>query len=134
MTRYRTALLHVSWLAALLVGACATAGDSRSYLLSSLRQAMERPVESQERSLRHSRLVQDVAEADLLMNMSRSEVRDELGRGDACSRHPRCAQEGFGPNDWVYHVGSDGPAEIPMLIVGFDSTGHVTRTWYLKTH
>jgi hypothetical protein len=114
--------------------ACGGETDSRGYLLNNLREAMERPVESEDRSLRHSRLVEDVVEADLLSNMSRAEVQETIGRGDPCSRHPQCQEKGFGPNDWFYQVGRGGAEKIPLLIVGFDSTGHVTRTWYQKTH
>lgn len=117
-----------------LVGCTTMGGESRGNLLSDLHSAMARPVDSKERSRAHSSLVEDVVEADLLQNMSRAQVAEAIGRGDPCSRHPRCGKLGFKGNDWFYHVGSSGGARSPILIVGFDRTGHVVRTWNLKTH
>jgi hypothetical protein len=135
MTMRPTGALRIlSFALPLMAFACGGPQDSGAYLLGNLKDAMERPVETEERSLRHSRLVQDVAEADLLANKTRLEVQEAIGRGEPCSRHPQCQERGFDPNDWFYQVGREGPAKIPLLIVGFDHTGHVNRTWYLKTH
>lgn len=119
---------------ALVLAGCAGSAESRENLLGNLHKAMEHPVDSEERSRSHSRLVQDVVDSDLLSNMSRAEVREAIGQGSDCSRHPKCAEQGFEGDDWFYHVGGSGGAPVPILIVGFDHTGHVTRTWYMKTH
>ncbi|MFW5875818.1 MAG: hypothetical protein ACOCXM_03715 [Myxococcota bacterium] len=120
---------------ALSSAGCATVGgESRDNLLSDLKGAMARPVDGKERSRAHSSLVEDVVETDLLQGMSRGQVAEAIGRGEPCSRHPRCDELGFEGNDWFYHVGPSRGARSPILIVGFDRTGHVVRTWNLKTH
>lgn len=120
-------------LLALAATGCATAHPSRANLLASLRAAMREPVDSADRSRGHSRTVHDVVESDVLQNMTREQVAGAIGAGDPCSRHPRCGKLGFHANDWFYSVGTAGGHAIPELIVGFDSSGHVVRTWYLKT-
>ncbi|MFW6049639.1 MAG: hypothetical protein ACODAU_00615 [Myxococcota bacterium] len=119
---------------ALLSGACTHVGsESRDNLLSNLRGAMNRPVDTEERSRGHSRLVEDVVQSGVLQNMTRGEVAEAIGRGDPCSRHPKCAELGFEGDDWFYQVGAMGGVQAPILIVGFDHTGQVVRTWNLET-
>jgi hypothetical protein len=72
----------------------------------------------------------------MLDGMRRDEIRDALGPGEPCARHPQCGEHGFGPSDSFYSIGSlgSGPAEqAPLLIVGFDHNGRVTRAWNLRT-
>ena len=96
-----------------------------------------KPVDDADESARFSQRVQEVVESDALQNMSRPEVQELLGRGDPCSRHPRCMDNGFENDDWFYDVGALGegyPGPVPLLIVGFDREGKVVRVWNLRTH
>jgi outer membrane protein assembly factor BamE (lipoprotein component of BamABCDE complex) len=98
---------------------------------------MAAPVASSDDTVRHSQLVENVVEADVLEGMTRDEVRAKIGAGDPCSRHPRCAENEFEEDDWFYTVGEMGEsdaAQAPILIVGFDRFGKVHRTWNLRTH
>jgi hypothetical protein len=105
--------------------------------LQSLAAVMNEPVDDADESARFSQKVQSVVENDSLQNMSRQEVEDAIGRGDPCSRHPRCIDNGFDGDDWFYDVGALGegyPGPVPILIVGFDREGKVVRVWNLRTH
>lgn len=130
--------LHASALGcalAMLGSACgAGSGMSRQQQLTELNAAMDREVTDLEQSYEHSRLVEAVVEEGTLERMTRPEVQEAIGRGDPCSRHPRCAEAGFEDDDWFYHVGQMGGVRAPILIVGFDREGRVGRTWYLRTH
>lgn len=120
----------------------ACGGGSRArgeQLFPQLRAAIDTPLDSQEKSAEHSRLVEDVLESGALSGMTRSEVEAAIGRGDDCSRHPQCGEQEFEDDDWYYSVGRMGetPAPgvgTPVLIVGFDRFGKVERTWNLRTH
>lgn len=110
---------------------------AREQRLVQLSQALDAPLASSEESEQNSRLVQQVLEEDVLEGMTRAEVREQLGRGDSCARHPRCAELGFQQDDWFYFVGQMGSgsvSRVPILILGFDSQGRVARTWNLRTH
>lgn len=72
-----------------------------------------------------------VVEEGALENMRRDEVIEAIGRGTACSVRPACAERGFEDDDWIYDVGDDPSA--PSLILGFDSSGRVSRSTYI-TH
>ncbi len=105
--------------------------------LTSLAEVMNEPVDDADESARFSQRVQTVVENDSLQNMSRQEVEDAIGRGDPCSRHPRCMENGFDGDDWFYDVGALGqgyPGPVPILIVGFDREGKVVKVWNLRTH
>jgi outer membrane protein assembly factor BamE (lipoprotein component of BamABCDE complex) len=130
-------LTALAALAAVHLTACGGGATATRAQLPELRQAIDEPVESKEANEEHSRLVEAVAEDGVLDGMSRSEVQSALGRGDPCSRHPKCAENGFDGNDWYYSVGrmgEGGPSVRPVLIVGFDRTGQVDRTWNLRVH
>lgn len=126
--------------AILLVGVSACGGAPsvpREQSLQELRVAIESPVTSAEASAQSSRLVDQIADDDVLQNMRRSELEEAIGRGDVCSRHPHCGDQGFSANAWFYAVGSasDGYAgPVPELIVGFNREGRVDRVWNLRTH
>ena len=126
-------------LAACLGTGCLACGPSipPAQTLRALQEAMNEPVDDAEESALISHRVQNVVENDSLMNMSRVEVEEAIGRGDPCSRHPRCMDNGFENDDWFYDVGALGqgyPGPVPILIVGFDNEGRVVRVWNLRTH
>ncbi len=105
--------------------------------LASLAEVMNEPVDDADESARNSQRVQAVVENDSLMNLSRPEVEELIGRGDPCSRHPRCMENEFDGDDWFYDVGALGegyPGPVPILIVGFDREGKVVKVWNLRTH
>ncbi|MBW2463482.1 MAG: hypothetical protein JRH11_17660 [Deltaproteobacteria bacterium] len=110
---------------------------SREEGLPQLRAAIERDISSPEESQENSRLVEAILDNTLLHGMFRAEVEEAIGRGDQCSRHPRCQEHGYDGNDWFYTVGQMGDGRtgaLPILIVGFDTSGRVTKTWNLRTH
>lgn len=119
-----------------LLGACG-AGASQQQLLPELREAMGTTVETREQSADNSRVAEKVAEADVLQDMARHEVEEAIGRGEPCSRHPKCAEKGFDGDDWYYQVGQMGssdPGRLPALIVGFDRFGKVDSVYHFRTH
>ena len=105
--------------------------------LQSLSEVMNEPVDDADESAQVSRQVQQAVESDALMDMTRPEVEEAIGRGDPCSRHPRCMENDFDGDDWFYDVGALGegyPGPVPILIEGFDREGKVVRVWNLRTH
>jgi hypothetical protein len=126
-----------SWL--VLFGFVLACGPSipREQLLDDLARAVAAPVSDADQSAQHSRTVQAAVDGDALLGLRRFEVEEKLGRGDDCSRHPRCGELGFSSDDWLYHVGAMGDGyggPVPMLIVGFDREGVASRVWNLRTH
>ncbi len=114
---------------------CAAKTPPASETLPRLRQAMDEPVANEQQNRDNSALVEQVAEAQQLDGMTREELSDALGKGDKCSRHRICAEQGFDDEDWYYEVGTIGPSYMrarPVLIVGFDRFGKVTRTYNLR--
>lgn len=106
-------------------------------LLGSLRSAIAEPVDTPEQAAERSRVVQDAVDGDALHGLQRHEVEEKIGRGDPCSRHPRCGELGFDADDWFYNVGALGEGfagPVPVLIVGFDHHGTVVRAWNLRLH
>ena len=124
----------------LLVAAIAGCGGPTTpptEVRSSLRRAIETPVESAEQAAELSRLVEAALEDDVFRRMRRSEVEDAVGRGDDCARHPRCQQNGFADNDWFYEVGQPiggFPGPVPIMIIGFDREGRADKAWNLRVH
>jgi hypothetical protein len=120
-----------------LVAGCGGPQINRDDTLRRLSDAIQAPVASPEEAQENSRLVATVVEEGLLEDMTREEVSTKIGRGDDCSRHPRCAEAGFEDDDWFYNVGQMGEGAagaVPILIVGFDRFGKVTSTWNLRVH
>lgn len=120
---------------ALLAG-CGGAVNSEQ-VLADLHQAIGAPVGDPDTNAAHSRLVDVALDGSVLDDRHRAEVQELIGRGDPCSRHPRCGAHGFNGDDWFYTVGvaAEGyPEHLPILIVGFDRHGRVDRTWNLRTH
>lgn len=121
---------------ALTVG-CGGASINRDESLRRLSDAIQAPVSSPEEAQENSKLVEQIVQEGLLEDMTREEVSSAIGRGDDCSRHPRCAENEFEDDDWFYNVGQMGEGSagmVPALIVGFDRFGKVTRTWNLRVH
>jgi hypothetical protein len=121
----------------LTIAACGGPSLPREEHWSRLGAAINASVASPAQSAEHSRVVQAVVDDGALDDLSRAEVEAHIGRGDDCSRHPRCAELGFEPDDWYYAVGrlGDGASgNLPALIVGFDRTGRVAQVWNLRTH
>lgn len=128
-------LLPLALACLLLKLGCAGANLNRGAELSRLRTAIESQVSSPEQSAELSRTVESVLQTESLTELTRDEVQDAIGRGDPCSRHPICAEQGFKGDDWYYAVGQAGEGHagaLPELIVGFDRTGRVSRTWNLR--
>lgn len=118
----------------LLLAGCG-AGVPPEQLLANLRQAIDGEVGDTIASAAHSRAVEQALDENALNGLRRDEVQERLGRGEPCSRHPRCAEHDFHDNDWFYQVGHPGPgfgSTLPLLIVGFDRAGRVERTWSLR--
>ncbi|NOY93488.1 MAG: hypothetical protein GXP55_20075 [Deltaproteobacteria bacterium] len=106
-------------------------------LLANLQQAMQGDVSDAEASAAHSRTVEAALDENVLNGLRRDEVEERIGRGAPCSRHPRCAEHDFADNDWFYEVGRPAAGygrALPLLILGFDRTGRVVRSWNLRTH
>ena len=131
-------LLAPLTLLALLGSACgpkltdAEARDQRARL----RSALDQPVATREARDAQSRLLADVADSGALQGLDQAEIRAAIGKGQAC-RDPLCAKNGFGPNDYYYEIGvatGDDVKQLPVLIVGFDQSGHAARIWTLTTH
>ena len=119
----------------LLFAACAGASAPAAETLPRLREALNAKVSSPEENKRNSALVEQVAEDELLQGMTRDEVAQQLGKGEPCSRHPLCDEQGFLPEDWYFEVGEMGDAYTfarPVLIVGFDQWGKVARTYNVR--
>ena len=80
----------------------------------------------------HKRIGDYLLEAGAL---TEDELEEALGRGTECGMKHLCAQRDFRGNDWIYELGhapgDDQLAAGPTLIVGFDSTGRVFRTFYM---
>ncbi len=131
----KTAALALS--SSLLLVACGGATINREDGLRRLSDAIQAPASSSDQAAESSRLVEQIVQEGVLEDMTREEVSSAIGHGDPCSRHPRCAENGFEDDDWFYTVGQMGEGAtgaLPILIVGFDRFGKVTQTWNLRVH
>lgn len=129
-----TALLALGTVALM---ACGGPTMNREDGLRRLSDAIQAPAGSPEEAQENSRLVEQIVQEGLLEDMTRPEVQEAIGRGDPCSRHPKCAEQEFQGDDWFYTVGQMGEGRagvLPILIVGFDRSGRVTRVWNLRVH
>ena len=104
--------------------------------LSELATAIRTPVMDAQQSDDNSRFVERLVEDGTLQGMRRFEVEEAIGRGEPCSRHARCAEQGFAGNDLFYMVGASGTfsGALPQLIIGFGREGRVNSVWNLRTH
>ena len=118
----------------LLVLAACTRGPSAAETLPKLRTVMVREVATADDNADNSALVDQVSRAKHLHGMTRTELADQLGPGEPCSRHPICAERGFADSDRYYEVGRPGGyvRYRPALIVGFSRFGKVERTFVLR--
>ena len=135
MKRVRCNLLAWTVLALLAATGCG-ARVPPEQLLANLRDAMQGDVASAEASAAHSRAVESALDENALNGLRRDEVEQRIGRGEPCSRHPRCAEHDFRDNDWFYEVGHAARgygSALPLLILGFNRAGRVERTWSLRT-
>ncbi len=119
----------------LVLAACGARADPGP-TLARLREMITEPISSPVQLEDHNQLVEDVVSSGTLEGMRQFQVQEHLGRGAECGVRELCASRGFRASDWVYEVGRD-PQDTelpagPTLIVGFDSTGIVTRTYYLS--
>ncbi len=122
-------------LATLALCAACTKAPSAQETLPKLRAAIQSPVDSAEQNAQNSTLVDLVSSEKQLHGLTRSEVEQQLGRGDPCSRHPVCGERGFFGEDWHYEIGQLGGGYVrarPELIVGFNRFGKVERTFVLR--
>ena len=113
---------------------CGPAVD-RPGTLARLRTAIRAEVSDHAVLERHNQLARETAEAGALEGMFQHELEEALGRGTECGVSQLCAQHDFRSNDWLYELGhAPGDEELPAgpsLLVGFDSTGRVFRTFYM---
>ncbi|MFO0713033.1 MAG: hypothetical protein U0353_24475 [Sandaracinus sp.] len=123
-------------LAASLVALAACGpGVDREGSLTRLRTALDAEVTDAVVLEAHNQLAEDVSRGGVLEGMFQHELSERIGRGQNCGVNELCARHDFRATDWVYEIGhAPGDPELPAgptLIVGFDSTGRVDRTFYL---
>lgn len=120
-----------------LLGCIAGCGARQDHTatLHSLHEAMSAEVTDAEVLERHNRLAEDVVNGGALDGMFQRDVVAAIGRGQECGGRVICAEHDFRAADWVYDVGhapgDPGLPAGPTLIVGFDHTGRVDRTFFL---
>jgi outer membrane protein assembly factor BamE (lipoprotein component of BamABCDE complex) len=122
-------------LLALGLGLGCAHGPGREVTLPQLKAALDSPVDSAAQNSQNSQLAEHISNDKQLHGMTRSELAEQLGPGDVCSRHPLCAERGFDDNDWYYEVGQEGGSYLrhrPALIVGFNRFAKVERTFVLR--
>jgi hypothetical protein len=110
-------------------------GVDREGSLTRLRAAIDAEVTDAVVLEDHNQLAEDVSNGGVLEGMFQHELSERLGRGQNCGANELCARHDFRATDWIYEVGhAPGDPELPAgptLIVGFDSTGRVDRTFYM---
>lgn len=126
--------LFVLALALTLVAACGARPDP-TVTLSRLRAAIDEPVADDVILENHNQLVEDAVSSGALEGMRQYQLQEQLGRGTECGVRALCADRGFRPTDWTYEIGRD-PRDArlpagPTLLVGFDSSGVIMRTFFL---
>lgn len=138
MTTTKTTTLTLAAAALAMTGAmiegCGPPADHTA-TLTRLRDAISAPITTPTQMEDHNQLVETVVQTSALDGLRQFEVQERIGRGDQCGARQLCQEQGFRATDWVYDVGRQAsdpqlPAG-PTLIVGFDSTGFVERTYYV---
>lgn len=116
------------------LAACGPAAD-RQGSLTRLRAAIDAEVGDAVVLEDHNQLAEDISNSGVLEGMFQHELTEALGRGTNCGVSELCARHHFRSTDWIYEVGhAPGDPDLaagPTLIVGFESTGRVDRTFYL---
>ena len=114
--------------------ACPPAVD-RPGTLRQLRAALDAEVSDATVLENQNQLAEDVSRGGALEGMFQHELGEALGRGTNCGSSELCARHDFRATDWIYELGhAPGDPDLaagPTLIIGFDSTGRVDRTFYL---
>lgn len=127
-------MIRLCALLIVLVPACGARQDHTA-TLASLREAMSTEVSDAEVLERHNRLTEDVVNGAALEGLFQRDVVAAIGRGQDCAGRSVCAEHDFRSSDWVYDVGhapgDPGLPAGPTLVVGFDATGRVNRTFFL---
>lgn len=118
---------------ALVLGACGSTDHGPT--LARLREAVHAPITTDAQREEHNRLVEQVGDSGALDGLRQSEVEAKIGRGERCETRPLCREHGFGPSDWVYDVGRNASdpelPDGPTLVVGFDTAGICTGTYFV---
>jgi hypothetical protein len=129
----------MSIILASLLGSCASAKPAGrpDEWRARLASAMAEDVPTREKRDELSRVLVDAVDAGAVEGLSMAQLESSFGRGTSCAGYALCAQQGFDRDAWYYVVGrSEEPSirQLPVLIVGFTTHGHVARVFTLKTH
>lgn len=131
----RSGLVRIALVAPFSVLVACPAAVDRAGTLQRLRAALEQEVTGNDVLEEQNRLVEDASRSGALEGMFQHELAEALGRGTGCGVNSLCARHHFRPTDWIYELGrTPGDPDLPAgptLIVGFDSTGRVERTFSL---
>lgn len=125
------------WATVAVVGCGGASAANAGRYVVDLNHAIGEPVADADANAANSRLVQDVVDTQALDGLSRVEVRARIGEGEPCRHYDRCLDLGFDGDDWYYTVGvpqQGFEGTLPVLIVGFDQFGVVSRVWNLRVH
>ena len=101
-----------------------------------LREAMQVQVQTREQRSELSRVLVDAVDHDALTALTLAQVQAIFGHGQPCAGYQLCADQGFAGDDLYYPIGelrTDSIKQLPVLIVGFDTHGHVRRVYTLRT-
>lgn len=127
-------LFSLALLPLVIAPACG-ARPNHTATLASLHDAMTAEVSDAEVLEQHNRLTEDVVNGAALEGLFQRDVVAAIGRGQDCGGRSVCVEHDFRSSDWVYDVGhapgDPGLPAGPTLVVGFDSTGRVDRTFFL---
>lgn len=129
----------LGWVVALAVAGCAGASSDvkPEQWRSRLRAAMGTEIETRDQRDELSRVLIDAVDAGVLDRLTAPEVQAAFGSGLLCDGYELCARQGFQGSDWYYLIGhavNDDLRQLPVLIVGFDTHGRVSRVYTLRTH
>jgi hypothetical protein len=123
-----------------LAGACGGSASSsvkREEWRAKLRTAMQEDVPTRDKRDELSRLMVEAVENGALDRLNQLDVQNAFGKGLSCDGNELCEKQGFESTDWYYPIGNatdDKIKQLPILIVGFDGHGRVSRVYTLKTH
>jgi hypothetical protein len=101
-----------------------------------LREAMQVSVTTREQRAELSRVLVDAVAHDALEALTLADVQANFGQGFSCEGNALCAEHGFTDDDLYFPIGdlrTDKIKQLPVLVVGFDTHGHVQRVYTLRT-